>query len=394
MRVVRDSLITLMATLGNQASAFLLLGLSAHLMPVNDFARVSIIVATVMLSSALADFGLSITATKIYGRTGKESVFNASLRFKLFLCIFVFIVLCFITGFYGLKDSVLGVFLGVLLSLWNGIRSADQARQDYKSFARGSFLFSIVRMTAGLLVIFLYPDPILLVFAMYGVPVVFIGSCGGLKYLRSADGEGWLLIRGAIRYSWFTYLNAIAFVALPYIPQFLAAIRLSSEDVAKYGLIMAFSGPIGLIVYSIRAALLPKFFQSGGKIERALWSLRGAGVLLFLYGVFIVVGCVLSVFLDVAYGAQYEGVGGLYFWYFAGYSLTAVIGILGLSVHTLEIPHVSFGFGVLKLAALLVVLYFFGFTLSVLVYSVVLVMLLGEVLQTLSVWNVWRKVRV
>lgn len=90
---------TLAATLAVQASSFFLLAAAAQILATDEFARLSAIVAIVMISSALFDFGLNVTATKIFGESHDRGVFSVAARIRIWTLLIVVVASLFFLVF-------------------------------------------------------------------------------------------------------------------------------------------------------------------------------------------------------------------------------------------------------------------------------------------------------
>ena len=156
--VARQTGVTFLSTLAIQATTFAILALAAFVMPKEAFARLSLIVAMVMLANALFELGLNVTSTKMYGDTRDEGYLRAALAVRL-ACLPAGAVLGLAVWWAGAADAGLGIALGAVLNLWNGMRATDQARQDYRSFARSSLIFAVLRAMSGLAALYLTRNP-------------------------------------------------------------------------------------------------------------------------------------------------------------------------------------------------------------------------------------------
>src|SRR5271157_1031228 len=169
--VARQTAVTFLATLAIQATTFAILALAALAMPKEAFARLSLIVAAAMLANALFELGLNLTSTKMYGETRDEGYLRAAFAVRL-ACLPAGTLLGLAVWRAGAADAGLGIALGAVLNLWNGLRAADQARQDYCSFARSSLAFAVLRAATGFTALYLTRNPVWTAVATYALPVV------------------------------------------------------------------------------------------------------------------------------------------------------------------------------------------------------------------------------
>jgi O-antigen/teichoic acid export membrane protein len=370
--------ITLLSTLAIQVTTFGILALAALILPIEEFARLSLIVAAVMLANALFEMGLNITATKMYGETREEEYLRLGLAVRLWL-IPVGVALGTVIALAGSVDAGVGVGLGSLLNVWNGIRATDQARHDYRSFSRSSLIFVGLRAAAGLSMLIIWRDPIGIAIAMYAVPVAASASSVSAKYLMAGSLIPKVTISKWISYAGYVYITSIAYIGTSYLPQFFISSRLDAVAAATYGLIITFSGVVPLLVYSLRSALLPKLFGPESSFEDALWSRRG---LLAATGVWIALlagGGALGACLEAFYGERFPDIK-LAFWiFFFGVASSAVAGIFHLSVHTQSVPKLAMKVTLVRILSLAALLYLLDGSIIFVVTSIAVVMVASDI---------------
>lgn len=376
--VASHTAITFLSTLAIQATTFIILSLAALKLPVEAFARLSLIVATVMLANALFELGLNITATKMYGDTRDESYLRTAFAVRLAL-VPVSAALGAAVVAVDLPDIGLGIGLGAVLNVWNGVRATDQARQDYRSFTRSSVIFAALRIAGGLGALFAFRNPAAIAIALYALPVVACAFSASLRQAREAFARPRPPLAGALRYAGYVYLNAITFIAVPYVPQFFVASRLDATDVGTYGLVLTFTGPVSLVVYSLRSVLLPKMLGSRSELEDMLWSRRGLAVILGLWAMAVLGGVAISFGLDALYGARFPHIQAAFLIFFAGYSGTATIGFYTLSIHTQGLPGLASLVGLVKFVALMLAAPLCGADLLAIVSTTAVMMLAFEI---------------
>ena len=374
--------ITLLSTLAVQFSTFAVVAVSAIVLPLSEFARLSLITATVMLSNALFELGLNITSTKLYGDTRDERYLGLALLIRLML-VPVGIVIGVSVAFCGLPDVGLGIGLGAALNVWNGVRATDQAKQDYVSYARSSLTFTLIRMIGGGVAIATVRDASLIAIATYAVPVVASFTSGSKQLVKRSMAGPQPNVTSIFSYGVYVYITAASFMAVPYVPQFFAALRLSAADVGTYGLILTFVGPVSLVVYSLRSVLLPKMLGHRSRFESWLWSLPGFLVITGAAVLMSIAGVVVGLCLSMIFADKFPSLLFPFAIFFGGYSATAAIGFYSLSVHTQGRPKVAAVLGLMKLALLMLVLQLYGSSLVEIVSIVASVMLGFEILLVL-----------
>jgi O-antigen/teichoic acid export membrane protein len=377
--MARHTALVFASTLAIQATMFMILASAALLLEATSFARLSMIVAAAMLASAFFEFGLNVTATKMYGDTRDESVLRAAFHIRLLCLPLGFMIGLGVAVTADLWDAGLGIGLGATLNLWNGVRASDQARQDYRSFVAASLAFAAIRGVAGLLTLYLTRDPVLIALASYALPILGAVFSASVRYVAGAISAPRLPPPPMLRYAAHVYLNALTFIAIPYVPQFIIASRLDPTAVGTYGLILTFTGPISLLVYSLRSVLLPKMLCTHSKLETAMWSRQGLLVIGALWAAMIAGGFLLAEGLEAFYGHKFTEIRPAFTLFFAGFCATALIGLYSLSVHTLNVPEISTATGVLKFVVLLLLLQLAGHTLTQIITLTALVMVVGEI---------------
>lgn len=378
--ILRQTATTAVTTLVIQMTTFVVLASAPLILSGKDFAQLSLIVATTMLSSAVFDLGLNLTATKFFGDSAEDGVFRDAFRIRL-LCLPVAIGLWGLSLIGMLPAAVgLGSVCGASLNIWNGIRSTDQARQDYLSFSRASLAFALLRLFAGMAALFVLGTPIAIAIGLYILPVA-----------ASVASKSWVYVRGAFRhpmrapgemlgYAFYVYINALAFIGLPYIPQFLVNARFDAVAVGTYGLIMTFIAPVSLLIYSLRAVLLPKMLGRGNGVEQFIWSAKGFSTVVATALMVAAFGLIIASLLDLVYGARFPEIRGGFAVFFAGFSITTVIGVYSLSVHTLGVPKLAMWAALIKVAVMFALLNLHGTSLQEVIFITSAVMVAGEIL--------------
>lgn len=385
-RVLREiashTAITFLSTMAIQATTFAILALAGLVLPVGEFARLSLIVAAVMMASALFELGLNITSTKMFGDTHDEGYLHAAFLVRLGLAPLGAVIGAAV-ALAGLSDIGLGIGLGALLNIWNGMRATDQARQDYRSFTRSSLVFAVCRAVAGLAALFVLRDAALVAVAVYALPMVACAVSDSARFAWQAFSAPRPRLAGVFRYAAYVYVNAVTFIAIPYIPQFFVASRLDAADVGAYGLILTFTGPVSLVVYSLRSVLLPKMLGSDSHLEDMLWSRKGFAVVMWFAVAMALGGAIVGVGLEAVYAQRFPQILPAFLIFFTGYAATSAVGFYSLSVHTKGVPGLACWIGIFKLMTLAPALSLCGSSLPAIVFATAAVMLGFEILLAL-----------
>jgi O-antigen/teichoic acid export membrane protein len=220
--------------------------------------------------------------------------------------------------------------------------------------------------------------------ASFLVPILGAAFSTSARYAVEAFTGPRRPVNELLWYATHVYLGALTFIAIPYVPQFLVAARLDEIAVGTYGLILTFTAPVSLLVYSLRSVLLPKMLQPGVQLEELLWSRRGFFTILCSWAVLSAGGILVASALQLFYGHKFPGIGLAFAAFFIGFSGTAMVGFYSLSTHTLAVPHLSTGIGLIKFVVLLGLLALFGRTLLETVVLTGFVMFAGEVALALT----------
>lgn len=377
--------LTFFSTLAIQLTTFAILASSALVMPTEAFARLSLIVAAVMLSNSLFELGLNVTSTKMFGDTGDDGYFRSAFAVRL-VCLPVALVMGGAFLQLGWGDTGLGIILGAVLNVWNGVRATDQARQDYRSFVRSSVAFAAVRGIVGILAMVLTKDPVITAIATYAVPVAAGGLSASAKYVREAFSGPRPPIRASLWYATHVYLNALTFIAIPYVPQFFIAARLDPVAVGTYGLILSFSGPVALLIYTFYSVLLPKMLGPNAKLEEMLWSWLGIAAICVAWFALLSGGGILVLVLENVFAARFPTISASFFLYFSGTSLSSLLGMYSLSVHTQGVPQLNTIVSVVRLFVLFGVLLVFGETLIATILATLIILILGQISLIFLLW--------
>ncbi len=385
-RVFQDAAITFLSTVLVQAVTFGISAASGLILDVHAFARLSIIVATLMLSSGLMEFGLNATATKFHGDTRDESYLGLAFAVR-FALVPVGVAVGGTVWACGWADIGLGIAIGPILNIWNGMRAADQARQDYASFARLSIVFALVRAAGGVAALLLRADVAWVALAVYAFPVLALSGSASGKFVRRAFSAPRPQLQGVARYAAHVHLNAIAFIAVPYVPQYVIASRLDATAVGTYGLIVTFTAPVSLLVYSVRSVLLPHMLGAASQVERLMWSRRGLMLIMAVWAGLLAGGGLVAAGLDMVYRHRFPQLEQVFLLYFFGYSGAAAIGFYSLSVHTRGVPHLASALGAIKLLVLVPAVLLCGADLKLIVSVVAAIMIVFETILALLIYR-------
>lgn len=361
-------------------STFLILAYSGFLLPIEVFADLSIAVASTMLTTSAIDLGINVSTTKKYFDTQNTDWFRMANRIRIVFLPILPIIGWIVINFSPFYYIGLGIGVSGVLNIWNGVRSSDQARQDYKSFMRSSFTFALLRGVSGFGALILTHNPTLVILGMYVLPILAVLASSSFKYVKSSFTLCEVSLTPLLSYAVPVYISQLSFVAIPYLALFIVDARFDDTATGTYSLIMTFSTPVSLLVYSLRSVLLPIFLDNGKNIENALWSRKGVLILILIWTSFMCGASLLGITLNGFYSDKYPDIFGSFILYFAGYSATALIGLFGISIHTIGVPYIGAIVNLLRVVITIPVLLFFVHTLNALILIIGLVTVLGEIL--------------
>lgn len=387
--ILRKTAVTSATTFVIQLTTFAVLALAPLVLLERDFAALAVIVAATMLSNAFFDLGLNLTVTKFFGESKDEEWFISANRIRLLSLPLAGVLSLLTASLLAEPDIASGILCGAFLNLWNSVRSTDQARQHYLSFSRASMVFAGLRISFGSLALIVLRDPLAIAIGLYVVPVLAIRA--SISWPLLATGlrrTGRRSSRGMLKYAFPVYLNALVFVGVPYIPQLIVAERFGDLAAGQYGLIISFTAPISMLVYSLRAVLLPMMVSQEENIETVMWSQRGVLVIAGIAIFFCLGGACIALLLEQIYGQRFSGIGVSFLIFIAGFAITSAFGFYSLSVHTLGVPYVAMWISLAKMVLLAVLLNFHGHSLNHVIASTSSVMISGELLLAAFLFHV------
>ena len=169
---------------------------------------------------------------------------------------------------------------------------------------------------------------------MYVVPTLALYASKSRSYFTRQLLQPGNFSSAIIFYAFPIYVSGLIFVAIPYLPQLIIDDRLNDVAVGTYGLVLIFTAPVSLVVYSLRAVVLPKMLSSYSTVEQFLWSRRG---LFLIFSVIVLVGLsgqLVAYILSLVYGHRFPEIRKIFSLFFLCHAITAGIGFYSLSVHT------------------------------------------------------------
>lgn len=377
--VVNHASIVFFSSIFVQAATFGVQSLSAAVLPVTAFGELSLIVAAAMVSVAFFDLGLGLTATKKYC----ESLDDGYLRTSFFVWSLLIPVGAaigvFVAEVMDNRNIGIGITIGAVLNLWNGVRSVEQAREDYRSFLRSNLAFGTVRLSAGVAALCFSQSPYIVALCIYAVPLAVLPlTASSFRFAFEAFRAPRRPLTDIAGYALPVYFNAVCFVALPFVPQFFVSARLGAAEAATYGVILTFTAPTTLVINTVYNVLLPKFLDARSLLEQRLWGIEGGILMIAATVVIVLVGPIGGYGISYIYGHRFPEIGTLFSLYFVGYSISAILGVYTLSVHTLGLPTLAMYVHGIKLLATIGMLFAFGSSLRAIIAITVGMMITGQ----------------
>ncbi len=371
------------------AATFAILVAAPLALPLASFARLSLAVAGVLFLVAVLDFGLSITSTRQYAATSEPAYLSLSIRTRLLLCALI-APPALVAFAWPAAQPYAGAALGaVALNLWNGLRAADQARQDFESFARSNLVFAAARlMFAGLGLA--TGSWIAVLIGLFVAPVVAIGAVKAHKIIALAAPSVGPVIGVAARYALWVFVSAACYNALMGLPMAIAGKRLDDVAIGTIGIAATFMGPVSLLNNALRLVLLPKVAAGASPMQNRISRMRLALALLLMAG-----AAGLAAFVGhEAYGGQFP-LAGMVIGAMVGPLVFAIpIGLLNMDVHRQGAPRLEAMVNLARLCVIAPALWFAGQSLIGLSLAAGALLLLGELALLVALrWRNGRSVR-
>src|SRR5438552_7406348 len=186
-RTGQQSATILAASAFNNAVSFIITVYAARILGRPELGKLALAVSAATLLALALDFGLSLTLVRIYNaeqnRIEGLHVIAAVLRSKLALLLLTAGVSYPVSAFIvrqgpplltGATTLVaLALVSGALLNLWVGVRAGEQARRDFRTFARFTALYGVLRLvSAGVLITVGTVTDITLFAVLYPIPLL------------------------------------------------------------------------------------------------------------------------------------------------------------------------------------------------------------------------------
>lgn len=377
--VARQSTVVLLATLAVQLTTFAVTAIAGLMLPIGEFAKLSLITAANVLSAFVLDLGLNVTMTKFYSRDRDASYLRAALAVRVSMLGVATVAGCVLLG-AGIHEIGLGLILGGCTNLWSGVRATEQAVQDYRSYARSNIGFAAMRFVSGIAALTVWREAHVVAVAVYAIPMLAMLTSHAKDMISNSFAAIRRPSRQAVGYAAHVAVSQLAFNSVLYVPQFFVEARLSALDVGRYGLVLTFIAPVALVVTSLRNVLLPKLLSSSSKdFDRLLWSWRGVMAVAGLCVLLLIGGGFGAGLVHFIYGTRFPDTVTPFITIYAGSVLTGMIGIYSLSMHTQNAPHLGTWVNLARLTFAILALMYLGNSLWQIAALVSVVMVIGEI---------------
>ena len=390
--MILDTLRVLGSNLAVNLSSFLVLALAGRIMSIEEFAKLSLIVAGSQLLSSALDLGTNVGTVKKYAES-KEGRFLSAL-----VWIKVAVACCCCGGLViGYKLGVPPAWLIVLacaasIDLWSGARALDQARMDFSGLAQANIAFAALRCVLGIAGL-ATGSAFMVAMAFFIGPLLAVAAYKWRTTAALTDRFDADTAREVLHYAWPVYVSAILFTLALYYPQFVIARQLDASAVATFGVLLIFLGPLGLINASVRIYLLPRF--AGKEVKRAdvLANPRAMAMIVGVLVLALIGVAIGALLIEQIYGARYPGIG-LPFWVFISlWLLTLYLGVFNLDVHRLGRVDAEAWVNAARLATLIIALWLFGRDLLSIVIVSAFIMFAGECVLFMVIGHLARRER-
>jgi O-antigen/teichoic acid export membrane protein len=363
----------------NNFATFLITVYTARALGPEEFGRLALSISITFLLSLILDFGLSITLVRIYNiETSPEEragYIRTIVGFKI-LSLLALVPLAFVLQ--GITTQVLPVLSGYgslvylaflcggLHSIWTTVRAAEQARRDFRSFRRYTFIYGVLRFLGfGTLLLFYEVSPTSVLAVLYALPptgLILYSWFSDYRPFWSATAvhacrsSAYSRLKTAFSYGKWVALSGICYVTLLYIPQFMLARAANETEVGLYGAGLTFVAAFSLVNDALRTVILPDVTALSSSSDRLAFRRR----FLRLGPAFFSVALFALGFMAFA---QYYLLGGAFtasipIFIILGLAtiVTIYLGIFNLLVHSHGVPKLEAINNLARMAALTLLL--------------------------------------
>jgi len=388
--MVRTTLRVFGSNLAVNLSSFVVLALAGRTMPVDEFAKLNLIVAAGQLGSSALDFGGNVGVVKKYSENRESRFLSALIWLKSSISGFCLALI--LIGYLANVEPywLVAIACAASIDLWSGARALDQAQLDFSGFSQANVLFAILRLPLAIIGLALASASAIAA-ALYIVPFLAVAI---YRWRDAAAKTGEFdprTLAEVFRYALPAYISATLYTVAIYYPQYVISQRLDASAIATFGVLLIFRGPLVLLSNSVRTHLLPLVASNAIRRSDILGNLKVIACWAGGLAAALVALAVGAVLIEQFYGARYPGIG-LPFGIFLGLNILSLfIGPFNLEVHRLGRIEVEAIVNAARLFVLAVMLGLFGNDLLSIVIISGLVILAGECVLFLTIGELSRR---
>lgn len=355
---------------------------AAKTLSLEDFGEIGLSLSLIVLIPFVLDFGINASIVKHSQRplsgisVSIQDLSKAVLMVKLFLCVCIFILSILINynrSLFPYIDSFSQSFLflsllsGGLLSIWNFIRSYDQAKSNFRKIQNMTLYYAIIRaVSAYILFSFLGINFSTVVSAIYVIPLAFLILPTIFDrrldfYIFSLTSESsrseWT---NAIKYLWnyskWIGISSLIFVVISRLPQFVLEWKGMRSEVGFFSAALTFISVFSLINDSVKVIVLPKVSAiSDGAGRQNYKNKLTSSLPLYIFLMLLLTGILTSVAYSVLGKDHYPSIVVLLI-LSCSTAITVYIGMFNVLIHSLEKPHYDALINIARLCLLFVIL--------------------------------------
>ncbi len=365
-------------------STIIIVAIAPWFLSTEGLSQFVLIIAATMFGHMVLDFGLNISAVKKYAEARNSSYLSILLTSKFVILVISLLSLPFMLSGGKVQFWAVAVLCAATMNWWTGLRTFEQAKQNYDAYSKANLKFAISRLFMGLigltsgdwlitsLAFFVGPALVVLIFEYNLVTTHLVPI--KKSYIISL-----------FKYSAFLHLDSIFHGAAMYLPQVFIASRLGATEIGTFGLIMSFAAPLSLVNASLRAYLLPRICTGDIQGRTLLVNPKfpiGLLALLLATGGGLMLA---SAILDFLYGANYPQLSKMFVVYMAFSILSITVSLFNIEVHRLGMIRLYATIRGISFTILLFLLWQYGTNFQSIVWIASTMFLAVEFLQAVNV---------
>lgn len=371
-RGVKEFTGVLAANVTNNVVSFAITVLAARQLGPGEFGVAGVAISTVVVLGLVLDFGLSISLVRFYNSTEEErrqnDILRTVLRLKTVILIatvpLAFVAPPVITGLFPILEGRLpvvwaSVWAAGLASMWKTVRAIEQAKRDFGSFQRYTFIYAALRVLSGTgLWLFGYGvTPFTLLLCLYVIPQGLIIAFNLIyTYRRSIDWLGSFAahvdVRDLAKYGAWVAISAVLYVSVLRLPQVALAQEATPEEVGLYSAALTFIAAFSMLNDALRTLILPEVSSLKTESDRqsfrtSFW--KWSPVFFATSGGAVVA---LSAIQYFVLGAKYSESIHVFIVLSVGVSATLFLSTYNVIIHSYGVPNVDAYANIFRFSAL------------------------------------------